>query len=651
MNNLAIVILFAISLCDAHQFVCQLFDGKTKTFEKYCENYDGILSDFCINDELNFVESYRVKRLKIGGCEKNIVIDNLIKFNNISVLDISNSKYGNLHWLRLNLKQLKKLNASHNELSHFWMLLSNATKVTDVDLSYNRLHNIGIEMFGTTKNLVKINLSHNLLESISFDTFMDAKKLQSIDLQSNHFLELPFILHSETLKEIHLQHNPIEHFNYCYLSLMKPTSVYFTWYNIKSFWRSKECHREHLKPIHVVMNNKYEGIKRQIDGTIELHCNDQSFHNLNNFTAGQNTFTNVVNLLQTFGPFVMHMDLSSNHIDKLDANIFTRFDHLITLFLSRTMITDIDISMLHANYLMHLDISFNQLNYINNVTLLENFHSLIILNVSGNHLENVPELIQYLSSSIRCLDLSGNYIGKLNTNAFERLPSLNILNLCNTHLSISDFQPFKQCEHLKVLDISQNRLDGVNFTEISILNRLTSLNVAFCRIKNILNLTKHLGSALRILNLSGNTVHNLNAHIFATIDNLEYLNLSKTNLHTIDNDSFQSQKILKHLDLSKNQLREINFVFVSRYLEFINLEGNELIQIDNFKQIDFNHMKIMAISRNQLSCHFLRNFMTEWKSIQYINNPIDQKHHNECRSSTQGLKDFFNSIYQHIKFW
>lgn len=651
--NSALVVLLSISLCEANQFLCQLFDGKTNSFEKYCENYDGIVSEYCINVELNFVDSFRVQRLRIGGCNKDVVLNSVAKFQNLSHLDISHSNYETLNWLNLNLKHLKHLkqfNASHNELSYVWTLLTNTT-VTEVDLSYNKLFNIGVETFGKAEKLTKIHLSHNFLVHIAFDTFMQSHNLRYIDLRNNYFLEIPSIQHGKKLKVIHLENNPIERYNYCYLSVMRPASLYFTWEHVKHVWRSESCQGENIKPARIIMNSKYEGTKLTPDGTYEIHCNEHSFHNLNNFTAGRNAFTNVADLLQQFGPLVMHLDLSENFIGKLDSNTFERFYRLITLSLSHTMLTDIDFSMLHPKYLMHLDISHNQLHYMNNVSLLENFHSLTIFNVSGNQLENVPDLIQYLSSSIHRLDLSGNYIGALHSHLFERLPSLNVLNLRNTYLSISDFRPFKSLEQLNVLDISLNNLKGANFTQLSTINKLSHLNVAFCQIENVSSLAQHLGVALRMLDLSGNTVRRLNAQTFATLSNLESLNLRQTNMQTIDYGTFQHQKTLRQLDLSHNHLQEVNFALTSSYLVDLNLAENDLTTIQNFNRTYFYLLKSMDVSNNQLSCQYLRDFMAQWKGIRFINDPINQNHKKDCRSSAQGVKDFLDTVYDNIKFW
>lgn len=652
MKYLAFVILVTIQLCGANNFLCQLFDGKTKSFEKYCENVRGIVSEYCINEELNFIDPAHVERLRIGGCNQADVLISVKRLKNIRVLDISDSDYKVLNWLDLKLVNLRKFNASHNELSYVRMLLKNSTPgVTEIDLSHNQIRTIGSETFGSIQKLAKIILSHNVIEYISFDAFSVSSDLHYIDLRSNRFLMIPLLFDNKKLTTLHLESNPIERFNYCCLSMMRASaSVYFSWTNVKDFWRSENCPGGDIKPVRVVQNSDYEGISTTRVRTYEMHCDERSFQSLSNFTAGRNAFANAADLLRLLGQLV-HLDLSHNFIGKLDLNTFEKFDRLTTLTLSNTMLTDIDFSMLHTKYLVKLDISNNQLNYMNNISLLENFHALAIFNVSGNRLENVPDLIQYLTSSVQRLDLSGNFVGKLKANTFQRLPSLNVLNLRNTYLSVADFCPFKPLENLNVLDISQNNLKNVNFTVLSSLNKLNDLNVANCEIENVWDLTQHLGASLRKLDLSGNSVRSLNSRMLSTLSNLESLILSNANTIDIDNGALQHQSGLRSLDLSYNKLQRIDFEMVSRHLRNLNLEGNDLNRVDNLSRKHFPQLKSLAISKNHFSCQFLRYFLIGWKGTHLVGDSIDQKHHENCRSSSQGVKDFLGSVYDSVRFW
>lgn len=646
------LILYIISICKANNnFLCQSVDGRTKSIEKYCEPFIGMVPEYCINEELNRIEPDHVKRLTIGGCDKEMVLNNIKHFKNVRILDISQSVYQTINWLDIKLKHLQKFNASFNEISYVLQLVKNSTpEITELDLSHNQLMNIGSDTFGKIDKLVKLYLSHNRLDYISFDAFLGAFNLEYMDLGGNRLREVPLLFDNSNLKTIHLEDNPICHFNYCFISLVHNASVYFSWASVKNIWRGNSCNRIPFEPLPAVVNSNREGILYSTNGKYEIHLNEQSFQNLDSFTAGRKSYANVMDLVYNFGSTMMHMDLSGNFIGQLNTNILRKFDRLSILCVSDTMLTEFDLSTVNTR-LTKLDISSNKLKTIGNAPLLETFTALTTLNISNNQFENVLEFIHYMSSSIERLDLSGNFVGRLNQYTFERLPSLKVLNLKQTFLSISDCSPFKPLEHLNQLDVSHNNLKNVDFSTLSQLKMLNDFRAAHCQIDNISRITQHLGSSLRKLDLSGNFVVTFNADILSTLTNLECLNLSNSNMFTFDYQSAQHQIGLRDLDLSFNHLKTLNLAYLPTYLQRLNLQQNDLTEITNFDRNVFTQFKSLAISQNQLSCQFLRDFLSQWHGIEIDGDPINQKHAADCRSSTQGVQDFLNSVYDLVKFW
>lgn len=84
--------------------------------------------------------------------------------------------------------------------------------------------------------------------------------------------------------------------------------------------------------------------------------------------------------------------------------------------------------------------------------------------IPGNHLQNTQQVIELLGSSVETLDLSSNFVGRINARNFERFDNLKYLNLSQTNLSNFGFSTFYHPRKLKALDLSQNHLKNVNFT-------------------------------------------------------------------------------------------------------------------------------------------------------------------------------------------
>lgn len=650
-----------ISLCNAHgNIVCQSFDERTRSIKQYCEQYAvSLWPDQCVYDGMVRIDATHVNRLHIGGCEPEIVLHSIGQFKNVHTLDISHSGYATLNWLHNNitLRQLHHFNASHNALTYVFQLLKHTTPdVSELDLSFNKLMAIGARSFGVIKKLQSIFLSNNQLKYIPFDAFLDAEQLTYIDLRMNHFHEIPPIFEKQQLLQtIRLNGNPIGSFNLCLMYVLRYASIIFSWENVEHFWRSPECHGKYMKPLPIVLSGDNQGILYTTNGQRELHCHEHSLKHLKNFSTGQaESFENIVDLLYAFGSSVMHMDLSNNSIGTLtNTAIFERFDRLTTLSLSNTRLTDFDLGTFNTQ-LTKLDLSFNRLKRIENASLLDEFMSLTIFNISGNRIENVHDLIQHMSSTIKWLDLSGNSVGALNTNTFEKLSSLRLLNLNDCNISnITDLKPFEMLRNLNVLNLSQNNLKNVNLSMLLNLSRLSEFHVAQCGIEHILNVTPYLGESVRRLDLSGNYMLSTTAHQtpFQTLINLEFLNMSNTNTTSLNSKTFQHQFGLRILDLSRNKLQSIDFRLVHNNVEQIYLNENNLLTIDNLNQINHDRLNLLAIAQNQLPCLFLRGFLSHWKHITFVGDPMKQKHGDACESNKQGVKDFLSTVYDTIKFW
>lgn len=636
-----VIILLLLGWCGAKNHLkCQLFDENSKLFEKYCENFSGLLPKNCpnaIENQTMFIQLSDRIQLKIGGCDQNFVIDDVLSTINVSIFDISYSGYRSLDWAKdLKLDHLMKFNASHNEVDRIWEpFLSNASDVTELDLSYNKLMSLHSSIFEGNGKLVKIHLSNNRLSIHDVNGIFG--RLKYIDLRGNRLREIPQLFRFPKLKDMRLERNQIEQLN-CRFSFqnvnLKSISMCFSWTNLRSI---ELCQGYRLN---IVQNVKHKGLFVNSEGKYELHCNEQQiFKGLNRIKAPQNTFANVWDLINLVNASkIWEIDLSANHIGKLNHSTLEGFKNLQFFYLNDANLTEFNFDAIKSpQKLWWLDISNNNLKYLNNISLLANFTALYRFNIAGNRLENTPEIIQHLNSTaIERLNLAGNFLGKLNATTFQRFTELEVLHLNATDLAFSDENPFEALEHLEVLDISQNNLENANFTILTTtLNRLRYFYASHCRIKNISEIIELLGRSLKGLDLSGNVIGTLNAQLFKQFDYLQVLNLRNAHILNIDCSDFdvaESRPPLSILDLSHNQLQEIDQEFLSKGLVSINLEGNKLTKFNfNFTQQRFGDLDSLAISNNQFQCAFLEKFIPQHKKrgLRFNGDPWKQKH-GEC---------------------
>lgn len=652
MKYLIISIVLTVSLCEVHSLLCQSFNKKTKLFEQYCESIKGIVSGNCSKLAAP-IEPCKVQHLKVGACDGNIVWNAIERYYQIRSLDISNSGYKSINWLdgsSFKLKQLRKFNASHNEITMVWKLLRNTIDVIEIDLSYNQLEAIDSTAFAATKKLHRIYLSHNKLKFIANDAFKELNHLEYIDLSDNFFRDMPAFPYNTKLKAIHLERNQIVYFNCPSMALVNRAIMHMSWQSMLSFYGYGSCENSQ---IHVIPDAKRELLAISYIAKNEMHCNAQSFRKLYSFIAGRNSFANVTDILPYLNVFLTNLDLSGNFVGKIHQNTFERFDQLITLSLSDTVLNEFDFSWIkNQNYrLKTLDISYNNLKYAENVPHLARFFSLIQFNAAGNHLANTPDIIHYLRPTIKELDLSGCFVGLLNSTTFERFHMLQTLKLRNSSLIISRVNPFEALQNLEHLDISYNTLRNMNFSILANISRLSKLNIAHCHIVNISQMVQHLKPTIKQLDLAGNIAGPMNNQTFEMLTSLELLNLSDTNIVKFDMGILKNLTNLRIFDISHNKLRHANVERLPNSLKHLYLEGNDLMKLDSFQRLQFPWLQSLAISQNQFSCLDLRKFIADWRGLQFYENPLIQKHGKFCPCSAHGITDFLGSVYSKVKFW
>lgn len=598
------------------------------------------------------IDSCQVDRLKVGGCSGEVVWQTLYNLKTIRSFDVSHSSYKILDWLNassFNLNHLHTFNASFNELTNLRRLLVNASALVEIDLSYNKLQFIDANSFGRHDKLHTVLLNHNELTYMSLDAFKSVRNLKYIDLRDNYFVEVPGLPYSYSIETIRLERNRI-----FYLTCPQTNSamVHLTWTSVYSFYGRSGCDGLRMD---IISDSKYEGLSTA-EANYQMHFNAHSFRQLYTFIAGHNAFGNVTVLLPFFTALITNLDLSGNYLGSVNATTFESFDRLMILSLSDTRLTNFDFQVLkNQRYrLTSLDLSQNRLESIENIAYLANFYSLHHLNVAGNHLNNTPELMQSLRSSIKVLDVSDNNLdGYLNATTFDRVPSLEALKLRNTN--ISNFIAVKMLKDLKHLDISHNNFTQLNVSDFKLFANLThliKLNISNCQLRNVSDIIANLGSKIKELDVSGNAVNTLHVNTFKALNHLEYLNASDTHLLNFDFDSVSHLIYLQILDVSHNKLQNVNFDHLPSGLKHLYLEGNDLNDLQKITSDRFPLLESLAISKNQFSCLTLRKFMSnKRKKLYLLGNTLDQKHGKYCRCSVHGIVDYLDVVYETVRFW
>lgn len=623
----------------AYGFYCNTTAADANSHQKQPSNHTNCVQHSQLQPNVTFVT-----QLKFQKCAFDFIFQECKSAEYLSAIDVSQSNYNRLSFDRYPLVNLKVLNASHNRLHEIpSTLFTRMPKISEIDLAYNNIQHIEATTFANATQLLRINLSNNKLTTINDTTFSHLVHLQSIDLSGNKIQTLEPLQNNRRLQIIRATQNPISSFDCDHFAKMDTVSVLISWNRIKKL--DLAC-KKPTTQFHVISNGTaglvvlhHNTISQSSDS--EIHCTAGSMTNIDSCTiAGRNRFKNVTQLLGCFGAKIKRLTLSGNVLSEVTtaaaASPFKRFIELEWLNLKDTTLTEFDLRALqYQTNLTRLDVQ-NELKELKSPSVLTRFNLLREFKISGNEIQNTQEIIANLKESIKWLDLSDNFVGKVNESTFQRLQYVTTLKLSNTSLVISgEHNPFDAIKNLSIFDISHNNLSAVDFsTMANTLSQLIRFYAANCQLLNATDVIRYLGEQqLLELDLSGNdfTDEKFTVDTFKRLSKLQYVHLNDANLRTFNFDWLQYNRELRAVKLSNNKLHSIEITMVMMNLKRLELDGNDLINLDGMKRSIVPKLDYLAISKNRFHCENLIRLQQIFSGVKFFGEPLhQQKHGKNC---------------------
>uniref|UniRef100_T1HAI9 Uncharacterized protein n=1 Tax=Rhodnius prolixus TaxID=13249 RepID=T1HAI9_RHOPR len=286
---------------------------------------------------------------------------------------------------------------------------------------------------------------------------------------------------------------------------------------------------------------------------------------------------------------------------------------------------DIQVSAFHGLHnLQEVDFSHNRLILIHPDTFKNN-KNLARVVLKGNPLQLTQVLEQkdhhFLNSeSLRELDLSHCRLTQIAPKTFSNLRGLELLDLSGNDLTEIKADTLANLESLEDLYLAYNSISKIDPNAFNDIDDMIKLSLRGNPIKTLEGIEV---PGLAELDISECDLEILAGASFRGFLDLETLNLSRNSIRDIDPEAFYNLLNLKYLDLSFNMIRgplDDSLFSLNQKLETISLAGNKELKV--FKElhsfISMEKLEQLDISKNPIQCTSDFSHVMQWLIVNRV---------------------------------
>lgn len=234
----------------------------------------------------------------------------------------------------------------------------------------------------------------------------------------------------------------------------------------------------------------------------------------------------------------------------------------------------------------------------------KNFLRLKLLDMSGNRIQNLERESFRKNVRLRALNLSKNEIKQLRDDVFADLLDLNELYL--SHNKLIDFSlgadVFSNLKKLTVLDLSNNTIVNIERRMFSGLESLIEINMSHNKLYILPYQVFESMKSIEIVDLSHNLLLSFLDNFFIHNHKLKVLRLSHNLMGKINKNSLYGLKELHTLDISYNQLLTVdrNAFDTLDGLRFLNLSNNHIQLLSANVFLSLKQLQSLELSNNEM---------------------------------------------------
>ncbi|XP_004858502.1 PH domain leucine-rich repeat-containing protein phosphatase 1 isoform X2 [Heterocephalus glaber] len=481
-------------------------------------------------------------------------------------------------------------------------------RISSVDLSCCSLEHLPANLF-YSQDLTHLNLKQNFLRqnpslpaARGLNELQRFTKLKSLNLSNNHLGDFPLAVCSiPTLTELNMSCNALR---------AVPAAV-GAMHNLQTF---------------LLDGNFLQSLPAELENMHQLSYLGLSFNEFTDIPEVLEKLTAVDklcmsgNCMETLRlqalrrmPHIKHVDLRLNIIRKLTADEVEFLQHITQLDLRDNKLGDLDamifnnIEVLHCerNQLVTLNICGYYLKALyaasNELVRLDVYpvpNYLSYMDVSRNHLENVPEWVCE-SRKLEVLDIGHNQICDLPAHVFC---NSSLRKLLAGHNQLARLPERLERTSVEVLDIQHNQLIELPPNLLLKADSLRFLNASANKLETLppATLSEETNSILQELYLTNNNLTDKCVPLLTGHPHLKILHMAYNRLQSFPASKMAKLEELEEIDISGNKLKAIPTTIMNcRRMHTVIAHSNSIEVFPEVMQLP--EIKCVDLSCNELS--------------------------------------------------
>lgn len=303
-------------------------------------------------------------------------------------------------------------------------------------------------------------------------------------------------------------------------------------------------------------------------------------------------------------PSIQRLIIKNNKIKTIDSSI-QFYAELSFLDLSYNHLFNIPLRTFnYQKKLQELHLNHNKIGSISNRTFV-GLATLTVLNLRGNFLNELSSGVFSTLPKLEELNIGQNRISQIDPKAFEGLTNLRVLFLDDNSLTAVPSPSFVHLPSLAELYLGINSFTSIAKGSFENLKGLSRLDLRGAALFNISLETFRGLEGVHILDLSDNRLHRIPTVELSTLTRLEELSLGQNDFSVIPEGAFVGMTNLRRLDITGSlKLTKIQAGAFSTNtnLESITLASNkQLVEVQEGALSGLPHLKHVILRDNALT--------------------------------------------------